>query len=742
MTLASNSTDWILFFGRLHPLVVHLPIGMLAAVFLAEFFALVQRPEKVTLLRRSLLLVTALSAAGAALVGWFLASEGGYAEDLLFWHRWGGIAFAVILLGGFVFSCSRLWESAVLRFGLLFVSAGVMTVVGHMGGSMTHGETYLARYAPSWLQGVLGGGGSVEEAGAVIAETATGDAQIVLTMLQDHCIECHGPSKQKGSLRLDESDGIMSTLWEGDPGDSELFRRISLPAGHEELMPPDSDPLDDETILAVMRWIRDGAVLGEIEAEFESQAEESEARIEQLEAVEELTGAVIADVPDGDALGYVVNLSVKDGDVDRATFEGLAPIAAQVIELDLSGKSIGEVPADVQFPSLKRLDLQRSDVDLSALKLLVASAGRLESLNLHSTSIGDEVVPLVSGMKELTDLVLFETGVSADAVARIEQASPNLRIERGEELKQAFVGSGPRLILAADYSKKRIAMMREVAVGTPEVVWEHEIRDIHDIQLLDNGHVLFQTSWTELVEVDPESGETVWSYDAGVMNRAYEGEPVEVHAFERYADGRTMIAESGPARIIEVDASGALVHEVPLQVEHPDAHHDTRLVRTTPDDTYLVAHEKDGVIREYDRSGAVVWMYDVPVEWIDPQTGETQRGDGDQAYSAVRLENGNTLIGTGNGHSVLEVNPGGEIVWSVSRDELEGVTLAWVTHVYQLSNGNVVIGNCHAGEGQAQIVEVNREKEVIWKFYDFDRFGNSLAMSIVTEDPDGFAYTE
>jgi hypothetical protein len=70
------------------------------------------------------------------------------------------------------------------------------------------------------------------------------------------------------------------------------------------------------------------------------------------------------------------------------------------------------------------------------------------------------------------------------------------------------------------------------------------------------------------------------------------------------------------------------------------------------------------------------------------------------------------------------------------------VTLAWVTTVQELSNGNIVIGNCHAGEGQAQIIEINREKEVIWEYYSFDLFGNALSNSFVTEDPHGFAYTE
>ena len=64
---------------------------------------------------------------------------------------------------------------------------------------------------------------------------------------------------------------------------------------------------------------------------------------------------------------------------------------------------------------------------------------------------------------------------------------------------------------------------------------------------------------------------------------------------------------------------------------------------------------------------------------------------GNQLFSAVRLKNGNTLIGTGNGHSVIEVTPEKEVVWQIHQDDLPGIRLAWVTTLEVLKNGNVVI---------------------------------------------------
>ena len=94
------------------------------------------------------------------------------------------------------------------------------------------------------------------------------------------------------------------------------------------------------------------------------------------------------------------------------------------------------------------------------------------------------------------------------------------------------------------------------------------------------------------------------------------------------------------------------------------------------------------------------------------------------------MDNGNTLIATGNGHSVLEVTPAKVIVWQIHQDDLPGIRFAWVTTLEVLPNGNYVIGNCHAGPGNPLLVEVDpKTKKVVWTFDQFERFGNSVPNS-------------
>ena len=269
----------------------------------------------------------------------------------------------------------------------------------------------------------------------------------------------------------------------------------------------------------------------------------------------------------------------------------------------------------------------------------------------------------------------------------------------------------PRRVLAADYSTKRIGIIDKDG----KLEWEHPIQDIHDACVLPNGNLLFQTSWTQILEMTPEK-KIVWRYDAGKQN-GNEGKRVEVHAFQRLENGLTMIAESGPGRIIEVDRNGSLQLEIKLKLNSPDAHRDTRLARKLRGGNYLVAHEGDGCVREYDRTGKVVWEHDTKA----------------QVYSAERLVNGHTLIGCGSGNRVIEVHPTGKIVWSIEKNELPGITLAWVTMVERLPNGNTTIVNCHAGPDSPQMIEVTPEKKVVWTFKDFKIFGNALPVARILE---------
>jgi hypothetical protein len=274
-------------------------------------------------------------------------------------------------------------------------------------------------------------------------------------------------------------------------------------------------------------------------------------------------------------------------------------------------------------------------------------------------------------------------------------------------------------VLAQDKGKVAI-------IGTDgKVEWEVECKhNSHDIHLLPGGNLLLHTGPATVTEMTPKK-EVVWKYEAK-PKEGYKGK-VEVHAFQRLADGNTMVAESGNRRIVEVDKDGKIVKEVPLTVNKPDAHRDTRMVRKLNSGNYLVCHEADGCVREYDAKGKVVWEYKLDLGGRPRASGHGPEGHGTDVYGAIRLANGNTIIAGGNNNRVLEVDKDGKVVWSIDQKELAGITLAWVTTLHALPNGNLVVGNCHAGPDNPQLFEVTRDKKVVWTFKNHQVFGNNTA---------------
>jgi hypothetical protein len=287
----------------------------------------------------------------------------------------------------------------------------------------------------------------------------------------------------------------------------------------------------------------------------------------------------------------------------------------------------------------------------------------------------------------------------------------------------AFVAPIAHRVIAQDRGRVAIVSV------TGKVEWEVPCSfTSHDIQVLASGNMLLHTAPATVVEMTPEK-KVVWEYVAKPKG-GYDG-PVEVHAFQRLNDGLTMVAESGNRRIVEVDRDGKIVREVALTVDHPNAHRDTRLARKLENGHYLVCHEGDGMVREYDGAGKVVWSYALDLGGRERAPGHD--GHGTEVFGAIRLPNGNTLIAGGNNNRVLEVTPAGKIVWSVDQHELPGIRLTWVTTLQLLPNGNLIIGNTHAGPDNPQLIEITRDKKVVWTLKNWETFGNDTAAAQVLD---------
>lgn len=171
-------------------------------------------------------------------------------------------------------------------------------------------------------------------------------------------------------------------------------------------------------------------------------------------------------------------------------------------------------------------------------------------------------------------------------------------------------------------------------------------------------------------------------------------------------NGNFLIAEQGPCQAVEVDRQGKVVSTIQLHTTEKPAHRQLRCLHQLSNGNLLGAHEAEGVVREYDRTGKIVWEYaNVP-----------------NVFEALRLPNGNTLIGCGTDKRVIEVTPEKKIVWELTAADAPELNLAWITGLQLLKNGNIVVSNFLRGqEGRgAHAFEVthDKHKKIVWKFAD------------------------
>jgi len=262
------------FFGRFHPILVHLPIGLLFLVPVLELAGAFGRRDDLRGAAGFVLNLAAAAAVVAALDGWLLARSGGYSGPLVVHHMWCGAGLAALCLVAAVargaFAADRGgWPGFVFIYGPLLVGAvGLMAWTGHQGGQLSHGETFLTEYMPgglrAWLHVTAPPRPKPAAAGPAAAQTVYGVR--ITPIFNRSCVSCHGPAKVKGDLRLDSYAGLMRGGKDGEdvepwqPAQSEIVRRINLPSDDDERMPNNGkNPLTADEIHLIEQWIAAGA---------------------------------------------------------------------------------------------------------------------------------------------------------------------------------------------------------------------------------------------------------------------------------------------------------------------------------------------------------------------------------------------------------------------------------------------------------------------------------------------------
>jgi len=291
----------------------------------------------------------------------------------------------------------------------------------------------------------------------------------------------------------------------------------------------------------------------------------------------------------------------------------------------------------------------------------------------------------------------------------------------------AYPGKGMNqhpFLYAGEWQNSSFKDQKMYIVKGGKIVWTYTMPqegEYGDATLLNNGNVLF-SRFHGASEVSPDQ-KVVWNYDAP--------KNTEVHTCQPIGKDKVFIMLNAvPAKAYILNKSdNSIVKELTIPTGGKKTHVMFRHCRVTKDGTFLIPQMDMNKVNEYDEKGNVIWSVDALSPW-----------------AAVRLKNGNTLI-SGNSHGYLrEVNKVGEVVWELTQQDLPNIKLFTIQQACRLANGNTVFANWTGGKmtkeeesKTAQIIEVTKEKKVIWALTQWDNPNLGRASSIQLLDEKGKA---
>ena len=260
-----------------------------------------------------------------------------------------------------------------------------------------------------------------------------------------------------------------------------------------------------------------------------------------------------------------------------------------------------------------------------------------------------------------------------------------------------------------DYTQGKVFIISK----TGKVAWEYPAENCNDVWILPGGNLLFNTG-KGVKEVNRKK-EIIFSYESNS----------EIYACQRLSNGNTFIGECNSGRLLEINQQGKIVKEIKLLPDGTDGgHFYMRNARKLNNGHYLVAHYGLDKVCEYDSIGKKIM--EIPI------TGGP--------HSVIRLPGGNTLIACSDHNGdpgVVEADKNGKIVWQLTKDELPGLQLKFMTGMQCLSNGNLVLTNWlgHNQFGKApHAFEITRGKKVVWVYNDFTILKTMSSIQLVDED--------
>lgn len=442
------------FIGRLHPMLVHFPVGILLLACLFQWLALTNKFAFLQPAVPTVLFYGMLGAVLSCISGFILSQSGDYDAALVTRHQWLGITVAIISVS--LYMMYRFSVATGIARWITLVLFLLTSVTGHIGGSLTHGADYLTEaLAMKEMKGpAIKPIENVQEASLY--------ADAVQPLLKARCYSCHGPNKQKGKLRLDAPEFIMQggedgkALVPGQTGEGEMMKRLLLPLDNKDHMPPREKTQLTKKEIELLNWwigsgadfhkkikelpqtndiqpllaaLHEGAVADNsiaVDMPAKQVAKADEAIVSKLKAA----GVIV--IPVAQNSNYLsVSFYTVAGGTDSLV-KWLEPIKEQLLWLNVANTSITDsgMVSIGRLNNLLRLHINNTAVTDAGLVQL-KTCSNLRYLNLTNTKITLNGLNQLKALPALNSIYLYHSGVPASEWKAVKQLFPKANIDTG-----------------------------------------------------------------------------------------------------------------------------------------------------------------------------------------------------------------------------------------------------------------------------------------------------------------------
>ena len=447
--------EFLDFLGSLHPLIVHLPIGIVLLTIAIDVFM----RNKNNSVHRVITMgwfFSFFSGLLAALFGWFLGDNGYYFESQINIHRWSGIAFVGL--------CFILWLLRYINFrfsksfnrSVNLTTILLLMVTGHFGGEMTHGQNYLLENLP-YVQKKI----SViplSEAKRSETDSLFIYEDLVYPVLEEKCIACHNQNRAYGGLNMSALESMVKGgnsgigIQNGKPFESLIYKRVSFPHDHPKFMPPSGVPLSYDQIAMLEWWIDNGA-----EKQMPVTLARNDPKIQRLmehqygldlrEKTYLETLALASPTPEelksiqGEEFIWrflnpeqsFLDLKFTKKEIETNDLLKIQSIKKNITWLNLTDCMLNDNHLSYlsDFSNLTRLKIQKNPLVTNKGMEALQNLKNLTELNLYGTRVSNAALNALGQMESLKKLFLWNTRITATAIADFKAQYPDIEVIAG-----------------------------------------------------------------------------------------------------------------------------------------------------------------------------------------------------------------------------------------------------------------------------------------------------------------------